>query len=147
MSVTPNFAMPLLHAAQAQKEITHNEALMILDALLPGVVIGIKDDPEALSPSPGDVWIVGSAPVGAWAGYAGRLAIFTEGGWRFAPAPQGMQMLDREAGVRHKFDSGGWNAYPVIAEPAGGTTVDIEARETLSAVLATLRLAGLAAVT
>ena len=28
------FALPLLHAGQAQKEITHNEALQLIDMLL-----------------------------------------------------------------------------------------------------------------
>ncbi len=32
--VSPRFSLPLLAAGQAQKEITHNEALSIADALL-----------------------------------------------------------------------------------------------------------------
>ena len=34
MSSTPHLALPLLAAAQAQKHVTHNEALASLDALV-----------------------------------------------------------------------------------------------------------------
>ena len=147
MSSTPNFSMPLLHAAQAQKEITHNEALVLMDALLTGIVEAVANDPGSLSAAAGQSWIVGPAPVGAWAGQAGKIAVFTEGGWRLATAPAQLQLLDRAAGLRRRFDGSDWIAYPAIAEPTGGSTVDIEARAALGAVLAALRLAGLAGVT
>ena len=34
MPDTPNLALPLIAAAQAQKHVTHNDALLALDALL-----------------------------------------------------------------------------------------------------------------
>jgi len=34
MPSTPHLALPLLAAAQAQKHVTHNEALAALDALV-----------------------------------------------------------------------------------------------------------------
>ena len=147
MSSTPNFSMPLLHAAQAQKEITHNEALVLVDAMLAGIVVGMTNDPAALSALPGQAWIVGAAPVGAWAGQASKIAVFTEGGWRFATARDGLQLRDLAEGVFRRFDGSSWNAFPPIAAPVGGATVDAEARSTLIAVLAALRQAGFAAVT
>lgn len=147
MSSTPNFSMPLLHAAQAQKEITHNEALVLVDAMLAGVVVGVANDPAALPALPGQAWIVGTAPVGAWADRTGNIAVFTEGGWRFATARDGLQLRDLAAGVFRRFDGSSWDAFPPIAAPAGGATVDAEARSTLNAVLAALRQAGFADVT
>ena len=147
MSLTANFAMPLLHAAQAQKEITHNEALVLIDALLSGVALATIDDPAALSPEPGQMWIVGMAPVGPWAGQAARIAVYSEGGWRFAPAVEGMCLFDRSAAVMRRYKEGAWTGFPAIAEAAGGSTVDMEARAVLAEVLATLRQAGLVAVT
>ena len=41
MTVTDRFALPLLAAAQAQKEVTHNEALARVDALLHAVVVAV----------------------------------------------------------------------------------------------------------
>lgn len=70
--------------AQAQKEITHDEALVLIDALLAGTVYGLSNDPAALSPQPGETWIIGSSPSGAWSGQAHRIAVFSAGGWRLA---------------------------------------------------------------
>ncbi|MAF61280.1 MULTISPECIES: DUF2793 domain-containing protein [Pseudomonadota] len=147
MSFTPNFSMPMLHPAQAQKEITHNEALVLADALLRGAVKAMLNDPAPLAPAPGQAWIVGPAPIGAWVGQAGKIAICTDGGWRFATAPAGMQLRDDMAAVCRRFDGSAWSAYPPIAAPVGGSIVDAEARATLAAVLAALQQAGLASVT
>lgn len=147
MSTTANFSMPLLHAAQAQKEITHNEALVLVDALLPRTARALLDDPASLSPQPGEAWIVGSAPVGPWSGQAARIAIFTEGGWRFATAPSGLELLDEAASVHRRFDGSLWVAYPAISAPTGGAVVDVEARAVLALVLDALRQAGLVGVT
>lgn len=147
MSSTPNIALPLLHAAQAQKEITHNEALLLIDALLPGSVVARASDPSELSPQPGDAWIIGAAPLGAWTGHAAKIGVFSEGGWRFAPAVPGMCLFDRAAGVACRYNGSSWAAAPEIADPSGGATVDAEARATLGNLLAVLRAAGLVAVT
>ena len=147
MSFTPNFSMPMLHPAQAQKEITHKEALVLTDSLLRGAVKAMLNDPAPLAPAPGQAWIVGPAPIGAWVGQAGKIAICTDGGWRFATAPAGMQLRDDMAAVCRRFDGSAWSAYPPIAAPVGGSIVDAEARATLAAVLAALQQAGLASVT
>ena len=44
---TPRFALPMLSVAQAQKETTHNEALVLIDALLHAPVV---DGPLATPP-------------------------------------------------------------------------------------------------
>lgn len=147
MSNTPNFSLPLLHSAQAQKELTHNEALVLIDALLHGSVVAQANDPTPLAPMPGQGWIVGSAPLAEWAGKSGQIAVYSEGGWRFAPAVDGMRLLDRAAGVIRRHDGSDWVVPAGIEDPSGGGTVDAEARVTLSNVLTALRLAGLVAVT
>ncbi len=38
---TSRLSLPLLHASQAQKEMTHNEALTLIDLLLHGCVAGV----------------------------------------------------------------------------------------------------------
>lgn len=143
MSHTPNFALPLLFAAQAQKEITHNEALVIIDALLGACVEAIASDPAVLDPSEGSAWIVGPLPVGAWADRAAQIAIFTAGGWRFVAGAHGMRVYDRQAAIVRMFDGGAWPAPPAIAEPTGGAIVDAEARAVLAVLLSALRSTGL----
>ncbi len=147
MSITPIFALPLLFAAQAQKEITHNEALVLVDALLAGCVEAVASDPASLEAAEGHVWIVGSSPVGAWEGHAAQLAIYTAGGWRFAPAVTGMRVHDRADGVVRIYNGSAWPAPPAIADATGGATIDIEARATLVTLLSALRANGMVAAT
>lgn len=56
-------------------------------------------------------------------------------------------MFDRAAGVVRHFDGITWRGFGAIADVTGGSVVDVEARITLTAMLAALRQAGLAAVT
>src|SRR3989344_8476869 len=130
---TARFALPLLAMAQAQKEVTHNEALPLLDALVQPVV---EDGPQAVPPSApvaGQGWIVGAAASGAWVGEEGALALWTSGGWRFVAPRPGMRA--------HRLSDGGWLRFDgaalvepgPIASPAGGATVDSEARAAVAA--------------
>ena len=71
MNATARFALPLLHAGQAQKELFHNEALVLADGLLQPCVEALGLDTPPPSPAPGQCWIVGDSPTGAWAGFGG----------------------------------------------------------------------------
>lgn len=74
--------LPLLAAAQAQKHVTHNEALVALDALVHLSVIDRRAVPPS-APLEGDRHLVDTSPSGVWTGQAGRVALFQDGGWRF----------------------------------------------------------------
>lgn len=88
MDMTPSLALPLLAAAQAQKHVTHNEALMRLDALVQLACLDRDRASPPASPTDGDRHIVAAAPTGAWAGWANRIARFEDGGWTgLVPAP------------------------------------------------------------
>lgn len=162
MDMTARFALPLLHAGQAQKELFHNEALLLADALVQPCVEALGLDAPPSDPVPGQCWIVGSTPAGAWAGSAGALALWTEGGWRFAAPREGMVawVADEELVARHV--SGAWRLgrltaaqlvidgeqvvgarAAAIAEPDGGSVVDGEARAAIEAILLALRAHGL----
>lgn len=80
---TPQLNLPYLLAAQAQKHVTHNEALRALDAI---VQLSVRDRSlTAPPPAPqeGDRYIVAASPSGAWAGHAGHVAAFQDGAWNF----------------------------------------------------------------
>ena len=140
---TARFALPLLATAQAQKEVTHNEALALLDAL---VHAAIEDGPVATlptSPVAGQCWIVGSGASGAWAGQGDKLAIWTEGGWRFAPPRSGMRLFRLSDGAWLRFHAGAWALPEAVATPAGGVTIDSEARSAIAALILLLEAQGL----
>ncbi|MEM7546676.1 MAG: DUF2793 domain-containing protein [Pseudomonadota bacterium] len=88
MSDTAHFSLPLLAAAQAQKHVTMNEALIRLDALARLTVL--RDD-LALPPvdvAEGTTYIVAASPGGDWTGREGDIAFAVNGGWDFAtPLP------------------------------------------------------------
>ncbi|MET0527430.1 MAG: DUF2793 domain-containing protein, partial [Microvirga sp.] len=83
MTSTPHLALPLLAAAQAQKHVTHNEALASLDAL---VQMSLKERGRSAppsSPTDGDRYLVGSDATGAFAGQEGKIALYELSAWRF----------------------------------------------------------------
>ena len=144
-------------AGQAQKEITHNEAITLCDHLLCLTSDeGPRNDPPA-TPDIGASWIVGSSPTGAWAGHASAIACATEGGWRFIAAREGMLVWRNDSSVFSMHRDGAWPAAavmigddivlsgrkPAVASPTGGATVDIEARAAIISILDRMRAHGL----
>ena len=112
MTTTPNLEIRLLEAAQAQKEITVNEALMRLDALsLRGALARAQTPPPA--PQDADIYIIGDAPQGVWADYAQHITYFDQI-WRFI-APKAAMILWVEADRRfYHFDGTSWRAATAV---------------------------------
>jgi hypothetical protein len=158
---TTRLGLPLLHAGQAQKEMTHNEALALLDLIVQPYVIAIADIPPE-TPEPGDAWLIGDAPEGAWTGRAGAVAGWSEAGWRYVPPSAGMRISLGDSGLGAEYREGSWIVgeihaerlliggvqlvgprAPAIASPIGGSVIDGEARAAILAVLSALRDHGL----
>ncbi len=80
--------LPFILPAQAQKHVTHNEALAHLDMLVQLAVKGFDAVTPPPSPEEGDIWALGALPGGAWAGQPGDLALWQGGAWVFvSPQP------------------------------------------------------------
>ena len=86
---TPNLLLPYLLAAQAQKHVTHNEALRLLDGLVQLAVLDRDQTTPPASPSEGDRHIVAYGATGLWAGWDGDVALWTDGAWMRLPARDG----------------------------------------------------------
>lgn len=143
MSVTPRFSLPLLAVAQAQKEVTHNEALSLLDALVHAAIeAGPLADPPG-APAEGQCWLVGGAPTGGWAGRQDMLALWTAGGWRFIAPRAGMRVVRSSDAAWLRFDGESWIEPAVLAGAAGGSTIDSEARSVIDALILCLEAHGL----
>src|ERR1051325_8495860 len=98
MSETIHLGLPFLAAAQAQKHVTHNEALLRLDALLHLSVLtrGLSEPPAV--PEEGARYLIGQAASAAWSGHEGEIAAYQDGGWNFfAPKPGWRLWLEDEA--------------------------------------------------
>ncbi|MFN3387429.1 MAG: DUF2793 domain-containing protein [Allosphingosinicella sp.] len=159
---TPRYELPFLIPGQAQKEFFHNEALTRIDAALHPCVEAAGAAAAPAQPEEGQAWIVGAGAGGAWAGQEGSLAIWTAGGWRFVAPREGMSVWNREAGHAIRWDGAGWSGgelagsallvggvqvvsarQPAVPSPSGGTVIDVEARQAVAAIIATLMSHGL----
>jgi len=89
--LSPRLGLPFLMAAQAQKHVTHNEALLRLDQVTQLVLqeLDATDPPE--TPLDGQIWALGTAPTEAWAGQGGDLAAWFDGDWHFVTPGAGWQ--------------------------------------------------------
>jgi hypothetical protein len=83
MTETSYLGLPLIAAAQAQKHVTHNQAIAAIDAMVHLAVIEKGRNAPPSNPAQGDRYLVGGAPTGLFSGKAGNLAHFDEGLWRF----------------------------------------------------------------
>lgn len=158
--------LPLLAAAQAQKEVTHNEALALADIAVQAVVQSVAPASVPASPAVGQCWIVGPSPSGAWTGHAGAIAAWTSGGWRFVAPFEGMQAWSVADGLVVRRGPSAWTTGALTAEtlsvggdqvvgarrprvlaPTGGSVIDVQARATLAALIAGLEAHGLFSAT
>ncbi|AUW59206.1 hypothetical protein C1T17_15025 [Sphingobium sp. SCG-1] len=163
---TDRLGLPLLMAGQAQKEVTHNEALVRLDIAACAAVESADVAVPPGVPLIGQCWIVAAGASAAWSGHEGDVAGWTSGGWRFVSPVLGMEVWVADRGHAMRWGSGTWSDGAIradgvyqngvrvvgtqgdaIAAPAGGITVDVESRAAINAILEMLRLHGLIAST
>jgi hypothetical protein len=144
---TPNLALPYIMPAQAQKHVTHNEAVRALDAL---VQISVADRDLAVppgGPSEGDRYIVAASPSEGWAGQAARIAAWQDGGWAFYVPREGWLAWVADENALLVFDGVGWNVAAVtsvnpIAAVGINATADTTNRLAVSAPASLFNHAG-----
>jgi hypothetical protein len=119
MGETANLRLPLLQAAQAQKHVTVNEALLRLDALSQLRLQSRSVASPPPSAADGAVYAVPAGASGAWSGQAGRLALWMNGGWEYATPVIGWDAFVVDEGAAAIFDGASWALGAVAASPAG----------------------------
>lgn len=140
-SSTPRFGLPLLFAGQAQKEMSVNTAHSLADCLLHPTVEGEAIAAPA-TPAEGECWLVASGAEGLFAGREGQLASFQSGTWLFASGQDGMRIFDR-ATSQFLIRDGVWKRPAAPSPTSGGSTIDVEARDKIDALIASLRESGI----
>ena len=108
MSDTPNLGLPYIDAAQAQKHVTHNEALSELDAVVNLAVKQRNITSAPSAPLAGDRYIVGVGAVGVFAGHDGAVAYFVDGAWLFATPRSGWRCFVESESALLIFIAGAW---------------------------------------
>lgn len=108
MTTTPNLSLPYLESGQAQKHVTHNEALRLLDAL---VMLSVRDrDLSAPPPAPeeGARYLVQAPGSGAFAGKGNAIAHYADGGWLFHTPRAGWLCFVADEAILLVFDGEAW---------------------------------------
>jgi hypothetical protein len=120
-------SLPVIEAAQAQKHVTHNEALTLLDCFTQ-----LTAESRSLTAPPGSstdgaCYIPATGATGTWSGWDSQLALFSGGGWlRLAPVP-GLKAWVRDERLTLTYEDGIWRDG--IALTANGGRVTLRAKE------------------
>jgi hypothetical protein len=116
MANTTHLMLPLLAAAQAQKHVTHNEAIQRLDAM---VQLSVKDrhltSPPA-SPADGDRYIPASGATSAWQDWDLNVAWYVDGVWTKLVPRRGWIAYVEDESLVLIHDGSGWVKLPAAAE-------------------------------
>ncbi|TCT02500.1 uncharacterized protein DUF2793, partial [Tepidamorphus gemmatus] len=108
MADTARLKLPLLAAAQAQKHVTHNEALTALDTLVQLSVLDKDLASPPASPAEGDCYIVAASASGAWTGWDGRIARYQDGQWRSFLPGEGWRAWVADEARDYVLSAGAW---------------------------------------
>ncbi|WP_137387956.1 DUF2793 domain-containing protein [Rhodoligotrophos defluvii] len=119
MADSANLGMPYIEAAQAQKHVTHNEALDVLDAVVQLAVLDRDLTAPPGSPAEGDRYLVATGATGAWTGQDGKVAAFQAGGWTFHVPREGWLAWVQDEDLALVFDGAGW-------VPFAGDTAELQ---------------------
>ncbi len=112
MANTPNLSLPFLAADQAQKHVTVNESLSLLDGLVQLTVI---DRTTSTPPTgvEGLRYIVAATATDAWVGQENNVALFINGAWSFFTPDSGWLAYDQATATYVRWNGTTWvNAFP-----------------------------------
>ncbi|MEM8654695.1 MAG: DUF2793 domain-containing protein [Pseudomonadota bacterium] len=122
---TARLGLPMILPSQAQKHVTHNEALLLLDGITQLVMRAQGAGSPPAGPTPGDIYALGPAPTGVWAGQGGMLAQWVGSHWQFIAPQDGWLAWDLDTAALLVFGAGAWqSAVGSFSELGIGTSAD-----------------------
>jgi len=107
---TVRHKLPYILAAQAQKHVTHNEALRLLDGLVNLHILAFDLDTSPITPLQGNCYTVGNNPTGDWAQHASSIAYYIDGSWMFIEPFKGLRAFDETNNRLVHFDGNAWQS-------------------------------------
>jgi hypothetical protein len=132
---TANLELPYILPSQAQKHVTHNEALQRLDAVTQLTVTATLATPPS-DPEEGTCYDIAASSTGAWTGKSGNLAFRQDGDWVFISPKEGWRGWFQAEDKLKIHDGSAWAAYDAIGTPSSlgiNTTADSTNRLAVSA--------------
>lgn len=165
MTTSTKLGIPYVAASQATPEVTHNQALYLLEAFTRGVKDRTNNPPGG-TPADGDTYLVGTAGTGAWAGKDNCIAVYVSNTWRFCPGfdsdgaqiamgadQEGMHIYVQDEDLLYKWTGSVWvphaktpivavGGLPAAATYPGARYIVNDANATLAAGIGTTVAAG-----
>jgi len=111
MTDTVNLGLPCIEGSQAQKHVTHNDALRVLDTLVQLAVLDRDLTAPPASPAEGERWIVKTGATGVWAGHADAIAAWQDGGWQFSAPKLGWVAFVADEGTLLVWNGSAWGDF------------------------------------
>ncbi|MBB5046542.1 hypothetical protein HNR60_001290 [Rhodopseudomonas rhenobacensis] len=146
MTETAHLHLPLIEASQAQKHVTHNEALQILDAVIQIAVQDRNRTTPPSSPAEGVRHVVAAGAGGAWAGQDQAIATWQGGAWLFLAPNAGWCVWSAADAALLAFDGAVWRSLQSLDNlPHLGVNTTADASNRLSVKTNTALLAAIAA--
>lgn len=103
------FNLPYIMPSQAQKHVTHNEAIRVLDTLIHASVKSRTLTAPPQDPAGGDMYLVPEAAEGGFAGHTHALAAYIDEAWMFYPPHQGLIVNIEDEGLCIIWRGAGWD--------------------------------------
>ncbi|MEQ5872640.1 DUF2793 domain-containing protein [Sagittula sp. NFXS13] len=120
--VSAVLSLPYLLPAQAQKHVTHNEALARLDVAVQLAVVARDETAPPVGASTGDRYLVPTGATGDWAAHVGEIALWDQNMWVYHTPITGWRALVLAEDVEVLFDGTAWQAIPVESATVGVNT-------------------------
>ena len=111
MTDTANLALPCIEGSQAQKHVTHNDALRILDTLVQLAVLDRDLAAPPGAPGEGERWIVKAGATGLWAGHDNAVAAWQDGGWQYSTPQLGWIAFVADEGTLLVWNGTAWGDF------------------------------------
>lgn len=134
--ITARLDLPLIKPSQAQKHVTHNEAIQVLDGLVQAAFEKIDAVAPPFEPVEGTLFALGAGSTGEWADQGGKLALRAGGGWIFMDPQEGWHGWDKATDTFQIYRNGEWSplsaSFENLAGLGIGTTSDATNRLAVS---------------
>lgn len=134
---SPALGLPFIMQSQAQKHVTHNEALQILDTLVQLSVESFNALAPPLDPAEGTAYALGTGTTGLWAGQDGMLAVQQSGAWAFFSPRPGWRAWNAQTGELRIWNGSTWQLPAAETQNLDhlgvGTAADTSSRLAVSA--------------
>lgn len=129
---TPNLSLPFIQAAQAQKHVTHNEAIELLDMIVQLTLEGTEATVPPATPAEGQAWALGAGAGGDWTGQENLIATWRGGGWLFVVPRDGWRAWVRDLSELQVWDGAAWVTQDLNNLPGIGVNATSDATNRLS---------------